>query len=1585
MRNKILVFITLLMSVTLLTGCRAKHFTYVEPSDMFVGETVELISSDNATWKVSDPSIAKIEGKTITALKPGIVTITVKSGKFEKSFEIQIFPKENQIEYILDGGRLPNDAPTSYVSNVGLEVLPIPSKEGYNFGGWYLNDELVLSISNTQKGDITLVAKWEAKVYTIEYVLDGGKLPTNAPIGYEYGVGVKQLATPSKEGYEFIGWKLNDEFVESISSSQMGVVILVAEWKKNNEQYKIIYSLDGGVLPNNAPTTYEENVGLQKLVTPSKDGYDFVGWYLNNELVDSISSSQKGEITLVAKWEKASYDIEYVLNGGVLEDDVPKEYIYGKGIENLPIPTKENHEFVGWFLSGISMYRCSSIDENTTGDVTLIARWVPLVNTNPIVLPDATYHFTGINKIEHSSGNGTYVYQPNYVSTGAPSGATNYNWTSSDTSVATISVWSSISAISSGYCIITGTYKSDPSITINGIIRVTSDGIEFATAEEANNYKIHTVTFVDKDGEVIEVQSVVDGGFVYAPTPTEYEGLRFVGWSQELYNIKSDLTILARYEDGTNNYVGKKFAILGDSISTYLGYIPEGYSYFYPYPTGDVNDVNQTWWMQMVNSVGGSLFVNNSYSGSCVATSESSATQSSARLAKLLIGEQKPDVIVIYMGSNDCASPYVSEENFLAGYKVMLDKIKGLCPNSEIILCTLPISNLYSNESGKAYNKIITDYAKEYQLKVIDFSKIDITGDLIDSAHPKRSGMTKLANLAIDTLIGERNVPKVSVTGENTVLVDETTQLNVQLSFVEGEISYKSSDESIATVSNTGLVTGISKGNVVITVTCGGITTEFEMNVKYQEFEVTYNYNGGYSSDLYIASRPENTPALAINNYNYNEGTFWGGEYTNCIFLSDSSSDPRPTFSDRIYIGKNSDTNLYEVISIIRSGASSWPEGAEYVIIISNSYSSYGTISKIVDNISVGDTVIFDGEFSVISKANPVKAYFFSETPSATSMTVKVDKNSKLITPSYLGYRFLGWFDDENKQYSKIEDITADVTLNAKWEELNPVTGIKVDAICDELITLETFQVVASVIPSDAYFKKISFSSSNTDIFTVSNTGLITAVNAGTATLTIIDYLEKVTYTHEITIYPVASIDAKFLEGYNGIINDDETLQIVAKAYGKGMQNAVITYQAVDPTIVSVSETGLVTALSKGTTDIIIGIKDTDINLSVTVTVGKTIADTSIDKLVELLVKNSYGVVQTGNISLYNDGKRRVYVSTYGSVNNYLFDEYSVNTTYYQKSEDNPNNHQSRDPEDSIEFVTIHDTATLTGTVESIASNMSGGTTSIHYTVGNDAIFGVVPEKYIAYHAGDGTGTVFKWTKTDALAVQNVKPTFGIIKSGTTYYLTVNGITTSVVVPKVNGAAPTVERFSILGPTWKVKDGYYYIGGPLWYSGDYATIASKGGNNNSIGIEMCSNTSGDIYDTFQRTAKLTADILIRNNLDTTRVKMHNTWSGKNCPQTMISGNFWPTFMKMVELEYTIQTTYKDAKISMVSNNPDIIDNTGRVINAPLTTKTVSYTITVELNGEVRTVTLYSVIPGSTTWEQWNGTYSASKIWNNGQF
>ena len=88
---------------------------------------------------------------------------------------------------------------------------------------------------------------------------------------------------------------------------------------------------------------------------------------------------------------------------------------------------------------------------------------------------------------------------------------------------------------------------------------------------------------------------------------------------------------------------------------------------------------------------------------------------------------------------------------------------------------------------------------------------------------------------------------------------------------------------------------------------------------------------------------------------------------------------------------------------------------------------------------------------------------------------------------------------------------------------------------------------------------------------------------------------------------------------------------------------------------------------------------------------------------------------------------------------------------------------------------------------------------------------------------------------------------------------------------------------------------------------------------------------------------------------------------------------------MVQANMTIMTEYKDATISVTSNNPNIVNNDGRIVNAPATTTKVSYTVTVTIGSETKSMTFYNIVPGTTTWEQWNGSYASSKIWNNGRF
>ena len=153
---------------------------------------------------------------------------------------------------------------------------------------------------------------------------------------------------------------------------------------------------------------------------------------------------------------------------------------------------------------------------------------------------------------------------------------------------------------------------------------------------------------------------------------------------------------------------GLGLSIMGDSISTYDGYIPEGFVVFYPL-NGEVQDVSQTWWMKLLDDTGMELCRNDSSSGStCVGDSLSIDDPKygcSGLRTSLLAGEQgrMPDIIIIYMGTNDLligvplgdndGTQSVEEgmvDNFSDAYCLILDKVVSNYPISQIYCCTLP-------------------------------------------------------------------------------------------------------------------------------------------------------------------------------------------------------------------------------------------------------------------------------------------------------------------------------------------------------------------------------------------------------------------------------------------------------------------------------------------------------------------------------------------------------------------------------------------------------------------------------------------------------------------------------------------------------------------------------------------------------------------------------------------------------------------------------------------------------------------------------------------------------------------------------
>ena len=103
---------------------------------------------------------------------------------------------------------------------------------------------------------------------------------------------------------------------------------------------------------------------------------------------------------------------------------------------------------------------------------------------------------------------------------------------------------------------------------------------------------------------------------------------------------------------------GKKVSILGDSISTYTGYIPSDYSIFYP-ENGGITDVKDTWWMRVIDGSNAVFCADASYSGSTTCGVSTEQNDGRPGVSDRRIGDltspdgMKPDVILVYMGAND--------------------------------------------------------------------------------------------------------------------------------------------------------------------------------------------------------------------------------------------------------------------------------------------------------------------------------------------------------------------------------------------------------------------------------------------------------------------------------------------------------------------------------------------------------------------------------------------------------------------------------------------------------------------------------------------------------------------------------------------------------------------------------------------------------------------------------------------------------------------------------------------------------------------------------------------------------------------
>ena len=205
-------------------------------------------------------------------------------------------------------------------------------------------------------------------------------------------------------------------------------------------------------------------------------------------------------------------------------------------------------------------------------------------------------------------------------------------------------------------------------------------------------------------------------------------------------------------------YTGKKFSILGDSISTFKGVTVTDPNTFYGremIQKGGFAGVEDTWWMRLINTLGGVFEADNAFSGSCVTDGYGLGRGACTMERVSALGN--PDVVCIFMGANDLGFG-VSAAEFEESYGLLLNRLKETCPGAEIWCATmingvkvLEDEPFFMGEDPSTpvepFSSIVRAAAAKAGARVADLASYDIRYDAIDGCHPTANGMAQIAEL----------------------------------------------------------------------------------------------------------------------------------------------------------------------------------------------------------------------------------------------------------------------------------------------------------------------------------------------------------------------------------------------------------------------------------------------------------------------------------------------------------------------------------------------------------------------------------------------------------------------------------------------------------------------------------------------------------------------------------------------------------------------------------------------------------------------------------------------------------------------
>ena len=287
------------------------------------------------------------------------------------------------IEYtiitLLEGGNAGSSEVYFYTVEQTV-TLPTPTRTGYTFLGWtgegITTPQPNVTIPKGSTGDKTYIENWKLTEYNITMDLNGGS--GQEKVVYTMTDEDFELPTPTRNGYEFVGWTgeriTTPQTSVKIPTGSTGNKAYTANWKVI--EYTITLDTNGGPAVSPIKYTVEDSVTLPYLL---RTGYEFVGWTLDGSgMIPAtpliIYYGTTGNLRYKAEWRLAEYTITMDLDGGSGQEKVV--YTITDEEFELPTPTRNGYEFVGWTGERITTPQTSvKIPKGSTGNKAYTANW----------------------------------------------------------------------------------------------------------------------------------------------------------------------------------------------------------------------------------------------------------------------------------------------------------------------------------------------------------------------------------------------------------------------------------------------------------------------------------------------------------------------------------------------------------------------------------------------------------------------------------------------------------------------------------------------------------------------------------------------------------------------------------------------------------------------------------------------------------------------------------------------------------------------------------------------------------------------------------------------------------------------------------------------------------------------------------------------------------------------------------------------------------------------------------------------------------------------------------------------------------